>query len=124
MDETSQEAFSPETEIQVTETVPVETDPVPSEEVPATTAATVPAPVSTYDPYEIIYGVDSSTESTTEPTQVVEVSETVGIPVDWELVDSHILGLGEALNLIAGMLLFFTVVMICYFVYKFFRIFF
>lgn len=124
MDETTQETLPTETETQATEPVTVETDPVPTEEAPAITAATAPPTVSNYDPYEIIYGVDSSTESTTEPTQVVEVTETVGIPVDWELMDSHILGLGEALNLIAGMLLFFTVVTLCYFVYKFFRIFF
>jgi len=120
MDETTQETLPPETETQATEPELVETDPVPIEETPDT----APLPVSTYDPYEIIYGVDSSTESTTAPIQVVEVTETVGTPVDWELIDSHILGLGEALNLIAGMLLFFTVVTLCYFVYKFFRIFF
>ncbi len=96
MNETTQETFSPETESQASETVPaemetqvtepvtVETDPVTTEEVPAT----VPAPVSTYDPYEIIYGVDSFPESTTAPTSetipmttepvYIEVIETVG----------------------------------------------
>lgn len=88
MDETTQETFSPETEVQTTEPVTVETDPVPTEEVPATTVVTVPAPVSTNDPYEIIYGVDSFPESTTEPEVetipmttepvYIEVIETIG----------------------------------------------
>jgi len=87
MDETRQETFSPETETQVTEPITVETDPVPIEEAPDT----APLPVSTYDPYEIIYGVDSSTESTTAPTLetipattepvYIEVIETVGADI-------------------------------------------
>ena len=100
MDETTQETLPVEMETQAVETVPadmetqvseaVTTDPLQSDEVPATTQATVPSTVSNYYPYEI-YGVDYSTESTTEPVSetipmtteptYIEVIETVGADI-------------------------------------------
>lgn len=112
MDETTQETFSADVETQATEPVTVEMDPVPTEEAPATTAATVPAPVSTYDPYEIIYGVDSFPESTTAPTSetipmttepvYIEVIETVGS----DIVHSTLFGAFLICGTLVGLTIF------------------
>lgn len=112
MDETTQKIFSPETEVPATETATVETDPLPSDEVPATIAATVPPPVSTFDPYEIIYGVDSFPESTTAPTSetvpmtteptYIEVIETVGA----DIVHSTLFGAFLICGTLVGLTIF------------------
>ena len=60
----------------------------------------------------------------TLPTEVIEaVEETINPEVMEELLMSA-QNSEFALQIIAGFLLFFTVVALCYFCYKFFRIFF
>ena len=60
----------------------------------------------------------------TQPVQVIEVVEAIDYTEQLTAIINHLLSLGDGINLIAGFLLFFVVVVLCYFVYKFFRIFF
>ena len=60
----------------------------------------------------------------TVPTEVIEVVEIIDYSpilaeISWDAAAS-----AEFLQIITGCLVFFVVVILCYFVYKFFRIFF
>ena len=59
-----------------------------------------------------------------EPTAVIEMAEQI----DYSELLANILASSQnteyALQLISGFLLFFVIVVLCYFCYKFFRIFF
>lgn len=58
---------------------------------------------------------------TSAPTEVIEVIDYMPI---LEKIEAHASLSADASVLIAGLLLFFVVVVLCYFAYKFFRIFF
>lgn len=60
----------------------------------------------------------------TQPVQVIEVVDAIDYTEQLTAIINHLLSLGDGINLIAGFLLFFVVVVLCYFVYKFFRVFF
>lgn len=61
---------------------------------------------------------------TTAPTQVIEVVEQIDYTQNIEALAELLNTNAEYLGLISGFLLFFVVIALCYFVYKFFRIFF
>lgn len=66
-----------------------------------------------------------ATEVATEATgAVIEVIEVIDYTSNLERIESLLSMNADASALISGFLLFFTVVALCYFVYKFFRIFF
>lgn len=98
---------------EVPETLPQET-----EEAPTEPPATVP---------EAWAETESLTEPETEPTETIPMVTEVAIDPDEDtlsqLLTSH-RNTEYATQLIAGFCLFFTVFIICYFSYKFFRIFF
>lgn len=56
----------------------------------------------------------------TTPTEIIEATEALTLE-NIEILTSQI---ADASVLIAGILLFFVVVILCYFAYKFFRLFF
>lgn len=60
----------------------------------------------------------------TEPTTVTEIIEVIDYTPILERIESYASQAVDASVLIAGFLLFFVVVVLCYFAYKFFRIFF
>lgn len=60
----------------------------------------------------------------TLPTQVIEVVEIIDYTESLNLVNGQLSTLNELMQYLAGFGLFFVVVLLCYFVYKFFRIFF
>lgn len=60
----------------------------------------------------------------TSPTEIVEIIEATDYTPALQIIEMHCAQIAEASNLIAGFLLFFVVVILCYFAYKFMRIFF
>ena len=96
-----------------------ETLPPETEEAPTEPPATVP---------ETWAETESPTEPETEPTVTIPMVTEVAIDPDEEDTLSQLLtshrNTEYATQLIAGFCLFFTVCIICYFSYKFFRIFF
>ncbi len=60
------------------------------------------------------------TTAATEITEVIEVVEAVGME---QLLENTSL-IASGVQLLSGFALFFVVVLLCYFCYKFFRIFF
>lgn len=57
----------------------------------------------------------------TTPTEIVEV---IDYTPALEMIEMHCAQIADASGLIAGFVLFFVVVCLCYFAYKFLRIFF
>ena len=110
--ETMPEPLEPVTEAPEETTVETTVETIPETEAPPPETET--APVYTYP-------------SATDPTQIIEVIETEEtydyITVLGEIADNTALS-AEASAWSAGFDLFFVVVALCYFVYKFFRIFF
>ena len=60
----------------------------------------------------------------TLPTQVIEVVEVIDYTESFNSVIGQLVTLNELTQYLAGFALFFVIVILCYFVYKFFRIFF
>lgn len=60
----------------------------------------------------------------TLPTQVIEVVEVIDYTDTLNSVIGQLVTLNELTQYLAGFALFFVIVALCYFVYKFFRIFF
>lgn len=61
---------------------------------------------------------------TTAPTEVIEVVEQIVYTEQLDTLSAYASQIADASVLISGFLLFFVVVVLCYFVYKFLRIFF
>ena len=95
-----------------------------AETVPETTAETVPeAPADTKPVYDSVEDLTEATEPIEifEETEVVETYDYVATLVQ---IEENTALTAEASGLIAGFSLFNVVVILCFFVYKFFRIFF
>lgn len=60
----------------------------------------------------------------TLPTQVIEVVEVIDYSELLNSVIGQLVTLNELTQYLAGFALFFVIIALCYFVYKFFRIFF
>ena len=60
----------------------------------------------------------------TIPTQVIEVVEVIDYNESLNSVIGQLVTLNELTQYLAGFALFFVIIALCYFVYKFFRIFF
>ena len=60
----------------------------------------------------------------TIPTQVIEVVEVIDYTELFNSVIGQLVTLNELTQYLAGFALFFVIIALCYFVYKFFRIFF
>lgn len=60
----------------------------------------------------------------TLPTQVIEVVEVIDYTESLNSVIGQLVTLNELTLYLAGFVLFFVIIALCYFVYKFFRIFF
>lgn len=60
----------------------------------------------------------------TLPTQVIEVVEVIDYTESFNSVIGQLVTLNELTQYLAGFALFFVIVILCYFAYKFFRIFF
>lgn len=60
----------------------------------------------------------------TLPTQVIEVVEVIDYTELFNSVIGQLVTLNELTQYLAGFALFFVIIALCYFVYKFFRIFF
>lgn len=60
----------------------------------------------------------------TLPTQVIEVVEVIDYTESLNSVIGQLVTLNELTQYLAGFALFFVIIALCYFVYKFFRIFF
>lgn len=60
----------------------------------------------------------------TIPTQVIEVVEVIDYTELLNSVIGQLVTLNELTQYLAGFALFFVIIALCYFVYKFFRIFF
>lgn len=60
----------------------------------------------------------------TQPVQVIEVVEAIDYTEQLTAIFNQLTELVNASGYISGFLLFFVVVVLCYFVYKFFRVFF
>lgn len=60
----------------------------------------------------------------TAPTEVIEVVEQIVYTEQLDTLSAYASQIADASVLISGFLLFFVVVVLCYFAYKFFRIFF
>ena len=127
----------------VAETVPEteETQNVTETTVPETTDYTVPEttvpPVPTETVYDDYYWDDlpgddlpEATEDATEPiliiedTEISEPTENTDISAILVQIEENTALTAEASGLIAGFSLFNVVVILCFFVYRFFRIFF
>lgn len=59
-----------------------------------------------------------ATEPVTQIIEVIDYTSTLGS------IEDYLAQIVDASGLVAGFLLFFVVVVLCYFAYKFFRIFF
>lgn len=60
----------------------------------------------------------------TLPTQVIEVVEVIDYTESFNSVIGQLVTLNELTQYLTGFVLFFVIVILCCFVYKFFRIFF
>ena len=60
----------------------------------------------------------------TLPAQVIEVVEVIDYTESFNSVIGQLVTLNELTQYLTGFVLFFVIVVLCYFVYKFFRIFF
>ena len=60
----------------------------------------------------------------TLPTQVIEVVEVIDYTESLNSVIGQLVTLNELTQYLTGFALFFVIIALCYFVYKFFRIFF
>ena len=104
------------TDVDGSDTEPLETVAPPAETEPEETD---PEPEPTFESQDS----NSPTQDTTAPTEVIEVVET-----DYNAPLASILqeleNLDTAVQYCSGFLLFFVVVVLCFFSYKFFKIFF
>ena len=101
------------------DTEPLETQP----EVPEETEAPASTPEPTFEYQDSNDPPQTPTEPSTKPTEVIEVVENDYTGMLTTILQ-EVQGFAYTSQLIAGFLLFFVVVTLCFFSYKFFKIFF
>lgn len=113
------------TSYDASDTEPLETQPeAPTEtEAPAETQAPASDPEPTFESQYSNDPPQTPTDPSTEPTEVIEVVENDYTGMLTSILQ-EVQGFAYTSQLIAGFLLFFVVVTLCYFSYKFFKIFF
>ena len=105
------------TSYDASDTEPLET------EAPAETQAPASDPEPTFESQYSNDPPQTPTDPSTEPTEVIEVVENDYTGMLTSILQ-EVQGFAYTSQLIAGFLLFFVVVTLCYFSYKFFKIFF
>lgn len=106
---------------------PAATDSAPSETedtTPVDRSDEISDSVEDLDPWNSTTDPTFESQDSTEPTQVIEVPETIDYNGPLASILQELENLSTAMQYCTGFLLFFVVVVLCFFSYKFFKIFF